>query len=519
MKDPLTDCSYNKVYKNLKEFSQNGENFCKQVTAILQQRANLEVSYAKGLQKLASKLSKAIQNTKKNCLVSAWAWVSEGMKSAADLHQKLGKAIELEAIKPTHQVLSVHEKKRKSLDNEVEKTANLVISNWNEQIKAKKKLMVSTKKHEALFHLVENSKQTVTEKEKQKLLNKLKKSTEKLSKEDENYYQKNMAGCSTRLKWEKTLENCYQGILELEKERIQLLCNNLHQYTQHVSVFGQTLTTCHAQIHCAISKIDVEKDIQALMEEENAVSSIENKSVFLLTDYFEEDLNNTMTTERQQSSIKSKLLRLQNDIEKVSRDQEGLERMLKAYSSSSSFSDAESQKITAALMDETNLKLDLLQANSYKLSSVLAELEHRPKPTHSCSTRIFKWKEKQQMHSYLKLSRPFLMKRLENVVSRASSVRQSYPCSSSPVSSVVQLGNGLCKALYSFQARQDDELNLKKGDIVTIHKKKEEGWWFGSLNGKKGHFPAAYVEELPSDAGDASVQASSEAPSTALHSL
>ncbi|TKC35246.1 hypothetical protein EI555_009467, partial [Monodon monoceros] len=226
-------------------------------------RANLEISYAKGLQKLATKLSKTLQSTKKNCVVSAWAWVSEGMKSAADLHQKLGKAIELEAVKPTHQVLSAHEKKRKS---------------------AKKKLMVSTKKHEALFHLVESSKQITTEKEKQKLLNKLKKSTEKLSKEDENYYQKNMASCSTRLKWENTLENCFQSILELEKERIQLLCNNLNQYSQHISVFGQTLTTCHTQIHCAISKIDVENDIQALMEE-TAVSSTENKSEFLLTDY------------------------------------------------------------------------------------------------------------------------------------------------------------------------------------------------------------------------------------------
>ncbi|XP_058405165.1 nostrin isoform X2 [Diceros bicornis minor] len=487
MRDPLTDCSYNKVYKNLKEFSQNGENFCKQITSVLQQRANLEITYAKGLQKLANKLSKALQSTKKNCLVSAWAWVSEGMKSAADLHQKLGKAIELEAIKPTHQILSVHEKKRKSLDNEIEKTANLVISNWNQQIKAKKKLMVSTKKHEALFHLVESSKQTVTEKEKQKLLNKLKKSTEKLTKEDENYYEKNMAGCSTRLKWENTLESCYQSILELEKERIQLLCNNLNQYNQHISFFGQTLTTYHTQIHCAISKIDIEKDIQALVEE-TAVSSTENKSEFLLTDYFEEDPNNAMNKERQESSIKSKLLRLQRDIEKASRDQEGLGRMLRAYSSDSSFSDAESQKTTAALMDEltlgssennrrkercdgteereqsgceTNLKLDLLQANSYKLSSVLAELEKRPQPSHPCSNSIFKWKEK-QTHSYVKISRPFLMKRLENVVSRASSEEQRIPSSSSTASSVARVGNGLCKALYSFQARQDDELNLEK---------------------------------------------------------
>ncbi|XP_049472030.1 nostrin isoform X4 [Panthera uncia] len=472
MRDPLTDCSYNKVYKNLKGFSQNGENFCKQVTSILQQ----------------------------SCLVSAWAWVSEGMKSAADLHQKLGKAIELEAIKPTHQVLSVHEKKRKSLDNEVEKAANLVISNWNQQIKAKKKLMVSTKKHEALAHLVESSKQTVTKKEKQKLLSKLKKSTEKLAKEDENYYQKNLAGCATRLKWENTLENCYQSILELEKERIKLLYNNLNQYTQHISVFGQTLTTCHTQIHRAINKIDVEKDIQALMEE-TAVSSTENKSEFLLTDYFEEDLNNAMNKERQESSIKSKLLRLQKDIEKASRDRAGLEQMLKSYSSNSAFLDTESQRITAALMDETNLKLDLLQANSYKLSSVLAELEQRPQPNHPCSNSIFRWKEKQQTHSYVKISRPFLMK-----VSRASCGGQRIPSASSAASGVAQLGSGLCKALYSFQARQDDELNLEKGDIVTIYKKEEEGWWFGSLNGKRGHFPAAYVEELPSNAGNPATQ-------------
>ncbi|KFO22473.1 Nostrin [Fukomys damarensis] len=380
-------------------------------------RANLEISYSKGLQKLATKLSKVLQGTKK---------------------KKLGKAIESEAIKPTHQVLSMQEKKRKS---------------------AKKKLMVSTKKHEALFHLIESSKQSVTEKEKQKLLNKLKKSTEKLEKEDENYYQKNMAGYTTRLKWEDTLENCYKSILELEKERIQLLCNNLNQYSQHISLFGQTLTTCHTQIHCAISKVDVEKDVQTLMEE-TAVLSTENKSEFLLTDYFEEDPNNAMDKERRKSLIKPKLSRLQRDIEKASKDKEGLERMLNAYSSNSSFSDEKSQKDAAALMVENNLKLDLLQANSYKLLSVLAELEQRTKPSHPCSNSIFKWKEKAIAYGQI-----------------------AYTCC-------------LINSAFIFT-----------GDIVTIHEKKEEGWWFGSLNGKKGHFPAAYVEELPSKARNTATQA------------
>lgn len=116
-------------------------------------------------------------------------------------------------------------------------------------------------------------------------------------------------------------------MLELEKERIQLLCNNLNQYSQHISLFGQTLTTvssrghsisgvhgkadrkrfftkptllflvlqCHTQIHCAISKVDIEKDIQALMEE-TTILSTENKSEFLLTDYF-------VSTERQEMPL------------------------------------------------------------------------------------------------------------------------------------------------------------------------------------------------------------------------
>lgn len=42
---------------------------------------------------------------------------------------------------------------------------------------------------------------------------------------------------------------------------------------------------CHTHIHGAISNIDVEKDIQALIED-TAISSTENTSEFLLTDYF-----------------------------------------------------------------------------------------------------------------------------------------------------------------------------------------------------------------------------------------
>lgn len=57
------------------------------------------------------------------------------------------------------------------------------------------------------------------------------------------------------------------------------------------------------------------------------------------------------------------------------------------------------------------------------------------------------------------------------------------------------------------QSHVSNSVCVPTGDIVTIHEKKEEGWWFGSLNGKKGHFPAAYVEELPPRAGNTATQA------------
>ncbi|KAJ0183694.1 hypothetical protein K1T71_000117 [Dendrolimus kikuchii] len=55
---------------------------------------------------------------------------------------------------------------------------------------------------------------------------------------------------------------------------------------------------------------------------------------------------------------------------------------------------------------------------------------------------------------------------------------------------------GKCRALYSYEARLNDELTLNPGDIITIHEKQEGGWWSGDLNGSYGIFPSSYVEEI-----------------------
>uniref|UniRef100_A0A8D0GPY1 Nitric oxide synthase trafficking n=1 Tax=Sphenodon punctatus TaxID=8508 RepID=A0A8D0GPY1_SPHPU len=339
MKNPLTGCTYDRVYRDLKGFSKNGDNFCKQLMSVLQQRY------------LCS-------------------------------------------------------------------TERIPFS-----VLAKKKLMGFTKEHEALFHHVEDTKQLSTEKTRQKLLKNLEKSTTKLTKEDEEYYQKNLAGSETRLKWEAALETCYQSILHLEQERLQLLCNILNRYNQHLSSFGQHLTTCHAQIHTAVSKVDAEKDIQTLLKE-MTVSSVENKSEFLLTDYYEEDSNNVMEKERRKAAIKAKILRLQKDLEKATQDKKGVERMLTTFKEMPQFSDTQNQRNTDMQLDETNLKISLLQANYFKLATTLAEMEQTPKPTGPLGNCVSRWKEKVKAVNH------------------------------------------------------------------------DDGWWYGTLQERKGHFPASYVEEF-----------------------
>eukprot|EP01135_Chromosphaera_perkinsii_P004257 Nk52_evm9s273 gene=Nk52_evmTU9s273 len=53
-----------------------------------------------------------------------------------------------------------------------------------------------------------------------------------------------------------------------------------------------------------------------------------------------------------------------------------------------------------------------------------------------------------------------------------------------------------CRALYDFEAQESGDLGFKQGDTIVITSRTEsvDDWWKGELNGRKGNFPANYVE-------------------------
>ena len=52
------------------------------------------------------------------------------------------------------------------------------------------------------------------------------------------------------------------------------------------------------------------------------------------------------------------------------------------------------------------------------------------------------------------------------------------------------------KCVASYPPNSEYELELKVGDIIYVHKKRDDGWYKGTSmrTGKTGLFPASFVE-------------------------
>lgn len=61
----------------------------------------------------------------------------------------------------------------------------------------------------------------------------------------------------------------------------------------------------------------------------------------------------------------------------------------------------------------------------------------------------------------------------------------------------------VCKALYDYESRTEDELSIKENDILYIIEKEDDDWWRAELKqqngedqGPVGLVPADYLEEV-----------------------
>ncbi|XP_029589399.1 CD2-associated protein isoform X2 [Salmo trutta] len=76
-----------------------------------------------------------------------------------------------------------------------------------------------------------------------------------------------------------------------------------------------------------------------------------------------------------------------------------------------------------------------------------------------------------------------------------------------------------CRALFEYVPQNEDELELKIGDIIDINEEVEEGWWSGTMNGKSGLFPSNFVKEMETNADGQTNDLTDEADASGKEAL
>ena len=86
-------------FEDLKNFIKEGSDFAKQIVEIIQERAELEATYSKGVSKLASKLFKA---SKENVgtVSNAWHFIANDFEQTAEIHKVIAASMLEEIVKP-----------------------------------------------------------------------------------------------------------------------------------------------------------------------------------------------------------------------------------------------------------------------------------------------------------------------------------------------------------------------------------------------------------------------------------
>ncbi|GMR32582.1 hypothetical protein PMAYCL1PPCAC_02777, partial [Pristionchus mayeri] len=77
-----------------------------------------------------------------------------------------------------------------------------------------------------------------------------------------------------------------------------------------------------------------------------------------------------------------------------------------------------------------------------------------------------------------------------------SQQNSSFPNNSSNGAVFFKAGAMQARVRFTYEPKLEDELELTKGDTITIVEKSSDGWWKGECRGKTGWFPSNYVEEV-----------------------
>ncbi|KAL8616588.1 hypothetical protein ACOMHN_036620 [Nucella lapillus] len=482
-------------FEELRKFIKQGNEFSKEVAGILQERAEMESTYAKSLNKLATKLLKAVHSSI-GSLSEGWKAVGVAMEQEAELHRNLATGLLEEMSKPLKTLVEAQIKARKPIEVTVDRSYKTLQERRVEEFKSKKHSYTCSKDYEK----AEEGMSTSKTKDLSKLEKRSKSLLSTVRKSDKEYTESSHKAESARQDWDFTVAKASTQMQQLEEERLRNMHDYLSKYNGHISVIAPKLTQVHNKVNEAVRSVDLNQDIHTISAQKGTKGPRQPEQI--LVDCYAEDTQFSMNMERRKDSLKNYLIYIHQLTEKEKKAKEGVQKLVEVYKNKPDFADAEAQEDTRQRLQQTMLMLNCLEASHLKINVCLCKLECRTLPTHPFLQHISSARDRQNyVVSTLKL--PLHMALDDNADYGTYSLPDDYymelptaeddfddfdDTPSSPV--------GTCKALYDYEATQTDELSIKKGDLIVVYEKLGDGWWSGELKGRNGIFPSTYVQDV-----------------------
>lgn len=414
-------------FEEVRRYVKQGGDFCKELAAILHERAELEASYAKGLSKLSSKLTKACTKDQggnnSGGVTEAWRNVGEEMEAAAEAHRVWSIALDENLAKPLRiGVAEAQGRSRKIIENTVDK-ASKSLQEWRGiTTKSKKQSFTCARENERLQDLsrvqsicqsqLNNNNKTsnhhinMTEKEINKLENRRRKAEDSSRRADTEFYTVSIRAERARLEYESTVKKSSKQMELLEEERLSALKDFANIYLTNLQSLSPRLQQSTERLIGPIKNSNVINDVDLL---KNLINRIDNNNECtyieqLLPDFYAEHVTLAMNRERRKQSLIRVLHLIRQDIEREKRGREGLETLHRAFIKTPSFGVDETTQNVCDKLYHMRSMLIFFEAAKYKISGILADIEGGKKNTHPLAEYILVSRDKQGLQqSVLKI--------------------------------------------------------------------------------------------------------------------
>nr|XP_033338864.1 nostrin isoform X2 [Megalopta genalis] len=405
-------------FEDVRRYVKQGGDFCKELAAILHERAELEATYAKGLSKLSNKLTKACAKDQggnsSGGVNEAWRCIGEEMEAAAEAHRVWSVTLSEQLAKPIRVgVAEAQGRSRKSIENAVDKAGKSLHEWRNIAAKSKKQSFACARENERLQDLARlqsigqsqqsNNKSSshhhhhhMTEKEASKLEARRRKAEDSSRRADTEFYTVSVRAERARLEHESTVRKGAKQMELLEEERSSALKDLANVYLAHLQALAPRLQQSTDRLIAPVRNCNVSHDIEIL---KNLIRRVESNdtcnSEQLLPDFYAEHVTLAMNRERRKQSLVRVLHLIRQDLEREKRGREGLETLHRAFVSTPAFAaDESTQNVTEKLHHMRSMLL-YLEAARYKVGGTLAEMEGSKRAKHPLAEHILVSRDKQ----------------------------------------------------------------------------------------------------------------------------